>query len=447
MKILLIGGGAREHAMLKALARSEGYRKEGTFAVMKNLNPGIAALCGDHKLVPETEVEKVVAYAKDKGVDLAFVGPEAPLQKGITDALEHEGIQVAAPSKAAARIETSKAFMRELMAKHQIKGCATFKTFRSLDGLEDFITELGNDIVVKPIGLTGGKGVKVMGEHMNSAADAVNYVKDILIKGIGGEAGAVVEERLEGEEFTLQAFADGKNLKFMPCVQDHKRAFEGDEGPNTGGMGSYSQEDGLLPFVTDGDLSDAKDIMNNILKAMAEEGKPYKGPIYGQFMLTARGPMIIEINARFGDPEAMNVLPLLEGDMMRIGEAMARGELSGVKVDFEAKATVCKYVVPKGYGIESLANRPIDVDEGCIDGMGAELFYASVNAREGKVYTTTSRSLGIVGFGPSIEAAEKVAEHALDHVKGEDIFIRHDIGKREAIERKIEHMKRIRAQD
>lgn len=444
MNILLIGGGAREHAMLKALARSEGYEREKTFAVMKNLNPGIAALCGDHKLVPETEVQKVVAYAKEKGVDLAFVGPEAPLQKGMTDALERGGINAAAPSKAAARIETSKAFMRELMAKHDIKGCAKFKTFRSLDGLEDFITELGNDIVVKPIGLTGGKGVKVMGEHLKSAADAVNYVKDILINGIGGEAGAVIEERLEGEEFTLQAFADGKDLIFMPCVQDHKRAFEGDQGPNTGGMGSYSQEDGLLPFVTPNDLEEAKAIMNSVLKAMAEEGSPYKGPIYGQFMLTAKGPMIIEINARFGDPEAMNVLPLLEGDMMRIGEAMVNGKLSEVKVDFKPKATVCKYVVPKGYGIESMADRPIEVDEGSINNMGAELFYASVNAKEGKVYTTTSRSLGIVGFGPSIEAAEKVAEHALDHVKGEDIFIRRDIGKREAIQRKIEHMNRIR---
>jgi phosphoribosylamine--glycine ligase len=231
----------------------------------------------------------------------------------------------------------------------------------------------------------------------------------------------------------------------MPAVQDHKRAYEGDIGPNTGGMGSYSQEDGLLPFLTREDYDGCVAIMQKILDAMAKEGTPYKGILYGQFILTKTGPKVLECNARFGDPEAMNVLPLLTSDFTDICQGIIDGNLSTKKASFENKATVCKYVVPMGYGVQSQVGEKVHVEEEQITKSGAELFYASVNEKDGQIYTTTSRSLAVVGINENIFAAEKIAEQALSHIKG-NVFMRHDIGKKELIDKRIEHMKTLKGE-
>jgi len=439
MKVLTVGGGGREHAAVEAFYRSGAE----IYAVMKNANPGIIKRSKGYKLIDEKNVAAVCEYAKGCGIELAFVGPEAPLEVGIVDALEKMGIKCASPTKAAARIETSKTFMRELLEKHKIKGNLGFASFGNAKDTEAYIKTLKYDIVVKPVGLTGGKGVKVQGEHLHSLKEIMQYVNEIFDNNIGG-AGVIIEEKAVGEEFTQMVFCDGSNIKPMPLVQDHKRAYEGDVGPNTGGMGSYTDSDHLLPFVTASERKEALDIVQQIVNALKKEGCTYRGPMYGQFMLTVNGPKLIEINARFGDPEAMNVLPILRTSFTDVCMAMATGTLKN-DVEFERKATVCKYVVPEGYGVKSKAGLPISVDEDGVKKSGAVAYYANVDIADGKLVTGTSRSVGVVGIDGSIEKAEANCEKALNFVKGDAIFVRHDIGKRELVQRRVDHMKEIRS--
>lgn len=439
MKVLSVGGGAREHAIAKALVKGD----VELYSVMQNRNPGIARLSKDTFYIKETEVDKVAEYAKSKAVDFAVIGPEAPLGAGIVDVLEKEGIPSVGPSQKASQIEISKEYMRNLMAKHNLPGRVDHRVFENVEEAKSFIKDYGKDLVVKPIGLTGGKGVKVMGEHLLSIEDVIDYCKEINEKRIGGAPKFVLEEKIVGEELTLQTFSDGKHIIPMPPVQDHKRAYEGDIGPNTGGMGSYSQENHLLPFLTREEYEECVDMIQCIINAMNAEGTPYKGILYGQFILSAEGPKVLECNARFGDPEAMNVLPLLTSDFTEMCIGIIDGNLSSKKASFKNKATVCKYVVPMGYGVKSLVGERVEINEEKIEDLGAELFYASVNEKEGQIYTTTSRSLAVVGIDDSIFEAEKIAEKALSHVKGK-VFMRHDIGKKNLIEKRIRHMEELK---
>lgn len=436
-KVLVVGGGGREHAIVEALSRDGAL----VYSAMKNMNPGIARTAKGYALMHETDVAKVAEFAVSNGVELAVIGPEAPLEAGLADELVRQGIGCVGPTKAAARLETSKRFTRRLLKKHAVPGNVAFGTFQDLDSARTFVDEFPGELVVKPEGLTGGKGVKVEGEHLSGKGEVMEYVKEILDKRIGG-AGVVLEERLIGEEFTLQAFCDGRDIRGMPLVQDHKRAYDGDVGPNTGGMGSYTDADHLLPFVTEAERQEAEGIMRRTIEAMRAEGWPYRGVLYGQFMLTKEGPKVIEFNARFGDPEAMNVLTLLENGFLDVCQGVADGKL-GNAVPFLPKATVCKYVVPAGYGTESRSGRPVKVDEKAITAAGARLYYAAVDQKEGTVYTTSSRSLGVVGMADSIEEAEAVCEEGLKHVQGE-VFVRHDIGKRELVRKRVEHMRQVR---
>jgi len=438
VKALIIGGGGREHSIAAALKRGG----VTLYACMKNKNPGIARLSEEFALVKETEIDSIVKYAISKKVDLAVIGPEAPLEAGLADALRNSGIAVVGPSKEAAKIETSKQFMRELMKKHSLPGQIQFLASDSLDEITNWLDSNGLNVVVKPTGLTGGKGAKVFGEHLQSMEDVKRYCREILEKQIGGSGVVILEERMEGEEFTLQAFCDGNTIIPCPAVQDHKRAFEGDSGPNTGGMGSYSDCDHLLPFLPKEDCEQAIEIMKKVNEAMRYEGLDYRGILYGQFMLTKTGPKIVEFNARFGDPEAMNVLPIMTDSFVDIAEEIAAGSLSG-NCGFAPQATVCKYVVPEGYGTKSLVGQRIEVNEERIRQGGAILYYAAVNETEEGIFTTNSRSIGIVGTGSSIEEAERSCEDALAHVSGR-VFVRHDIGKWELIRKRIEHMKTLR---
>ena len=428
MKILVVGGGGREHAIANALARNS---ETEIFSVMGNRNPGISCLARDVKLCRETDISRIVSYARQSGVGYAFIGPEAPLEAGIVDQLESAGINCVGPTRAAARIETDKAFCRDMMELHRIDGCPKYRVFKNPAEAVSFINDHDEDLAIKPIGLTGGKGVRIMGEQVDRAG-AITYVKSL-------SSGVVLEERLIGEEFTLQAFVDGSHLIPMPLVQDHKRAFEGDLGPNTGGMGSYSMPDHKLPFVSETDYTKALAIMQSTVAVMERTGNPYKGILYGQFMNTARGPKVIEFNARFGDPEAMNVLSLLCSDLSGIVDKITTGSLSAADASFEKAATVCKYIVPSGYPDSPAKGDPVTIGTHA----GALLYYANVEERGGILSTLSSRTLAFVGVGPTLEEAEQRAEQSASAVKGR-VRYRRDIGTRALLDRRISHMKELR---
>ena len=332
MKILVVGGGGREHAIASALHRTG---ESEIFSVMSKKNPGIARLAKEMCLVPETDLTRIEAFAAKTGVTHAIIGPEAPLEAGVVDRLSASGIECVGPTKNAARIETDKAFCRNLMTHYNIGGNPDYRVYHDTSEAIAFVKDHDGDLAVKPIGLTGGKGVRIMGEQVDRAG-AIAYIREV-------NGGVVLEERLKGEEFTLQAFVDGFHIVPMPLVQDHKRAGEGDTGPNTGGMGSYSMPDHMLPFVSRKDHTTALSIMASVVAALKKEGHPFKGILYGQFMNTAEGPKVIEFNARFGDPEAMNVLTLLCSDFGKVVTGITEGTLTATDVVFEKAATVCKY--------------------------------------------------------------------------------------------------------
>ena len=438
---MVVGGGAREHAMCDAVCRSNDAE---LYSVMSNLNPGIQLLAKDFLKEKETNVEKVVEFAQEKEIDLVIVGPEAPLEAGIVNELNKAGIKACSPTKEAARIETDKEWMRNLLKKYKIPGQLKCETFTDVEKARRFIENLNGEVAIKPIGLTGGKGVRVSGDHFNGMDEALVYVKEVIDKQIGGKAKVLIEEKAIGEEFTLQAFSDGETILPLPAVQDHKRLLPGDKGVNTGGMGSYSCENGLLPFLTRSDYEEGAAILQKIVEVLNKEGCKYIGPIYGQFMLTVDGPKIIEINARFGDPEAMNVLPLLETDFIDICKGMLNGNLNSKKMQMKKKSTVCKYVVPEGYGDKSMVGEKVLIDENSIKNTGSQLFYASVNKANDYVLTTTSRSLAVIGISDTLSSAENICEQALNHVEGDHIFIRHDIGTSELVEKRVKHMNELR---
>lgn len=435
MKILVVGTGAREHAICNAIKG-----KAKLYSIMGNKNPGIARI-SKYQISDENDIEAVKKFATDNNINIAVIGPEAPLEKGIVDALEEVGIGCVGPTREAAKIETDKVFMRNLFENYKIDGSLVYKVFDNYNDISDFIDDFRKDVVIKPVGLTGGKGVKIMGEQLKDAEEAKNYSKEVIDTKMGGYAKVVIEERAIGEEFTVQAFVDGKNIAPMPAVQDHPYAFEGDEGPITGGMGSYSDKGGLLPFLDQSSYDKSVKIMGDTVKAINKEVGPYRGFLYGQFMLCRDGPKLIEYNARFGDPEAMNVLELLETNFVDICQEIVDGNLKGAK--FENKATVCKYIVPNGYPGKAIPNQVINVDEKKINEAGAQVYYAAVNEKDGIVYSSSSRALGVVSVGETIEEAEKICENATKYVNG-DIYHRKDVGTYDLIQKRINHMEELK---
>ncbi len=434
-KVLLIGNGAREHAIAEALMRSS--HEVELYVIGSALNPGIKSLAKEYAIGSATDLDFVREFAVRVHPAFAILGPEAPIAAGVADMLLENEIPSCSPMKTVARLESSKSFTRDLLSKYQIPGNPKFKVFFDEKGLAGFFDELGEDFVVKADGLKGGKGVKVSGDHLKGRKEALAYARECLAEG----GRVVVEEKLIGQEFSLMSFCDGVNTSEMPPVQDHKRAYEGDKGPNTGGMGSYSCADHLLPFLRQIDITEARDITRAVARALREEtGAKFVGIMYGGFIVTSNGVRLIEYNARFGDPEAMNVLPLLKTDFVDICESMINGTLDQIQVEFEKKATVCKYVVPEGYPDNPCKGQKIEVS-GVPDGV--RVYYASVDQKEDGLYLSGSRAIAFVGIADTLEEAEKMAESAVSSVKG-PVFYRKDIGTKELIQKRVEHVKSLR---
>ena len=435
-KILLVGNGAREHVIAETLKRSS--QEVSIIAYGKAKNPGIAALASRYEIGPMDTFEQLKELAAEEKPDFAIIGPDDPIADGAVDALLELDIHSMAPLQTVARLESSKSFTRDLLEKYAVPGNPKFKVFLEEEGIEDFIkNELGENFVVKADGLMGGKGVKVSGEHLHSIEDGVAFAKQCLDK----FGRVVIEEKLVGEEFSLMCFCDGTHIIPMPAIQDHKRAYNGDIGPNTGGMGTYSDADHKLPFITDQDIAEAIKITEKTAQALFEEtGALFKGIIYGGFIATKNGTKLIEYNARFGDPEAMNALPILETDFVEICERLIDGTLNELDVKFAKKATVCKYIVPKGYPENPVKGEKIEIGE---IPEGVKMYYASVDQKEDGIYMSSSRALAFVGIADTISEAEKIAASALSSVSGK-VFFRDDIGTSALIQKRIDHMKEIR---
>ena len=437
--ILLVGNGAREHALAEAISRSE--QKPRLFSFMKTNNPGIASLSEKIKLGSYADLEAITGFATENKIEFAVIGPEDPLNNGVVDALEKIGIPSVGPTKSLARLETSKSFTRNLVSKYNIPGNPQFKVFKTIDGVEAFLNEL-DGIVIKPDGLTGGKGVLVQGDHFATKEEALQLCLLILKE----SASLIIEEKFDGEEFSLQCLCDGKTVVATPLVQDHKRRFEDDKGPNTGGMGSYSLPDHSMPFLKPQDLQDGLEITRQVAAALLKEtGSPYKGIMYGGFIATKTGVKLLEYNARFGDPEAMNILPLLKTDFVEICRHIIAGTLDKIKIEFEHKATVCKYIVPKGYGLPAdhpdAASSKAKIEIGDVG--KARLYYSSVDKKEDGLYLSSSRAIGIVGIADNLTDARKIAEEGVKAIKG-PVAYRTDIGTDALIQKRIDHMKKIR---
>ena len=401
------------------------------------MNPGIAELCDEIIIDDINNPQNAGRYAKEINATLAIIGPENPLANGVSDMLWDLGIPTIGPKKNLAQIEVSKSFTRNLQKTYQIPGAPIYKYFKSMEGVSEFLKKLGENYVVKYDGLAGGKGVKVSGDHLKNHHDAIEYCDNLIQKG----STFLIEEKFIGEEFSLMSFCDGTNIKHMPAVQDHKRAYDGDLGPNTGGMGSYSDQNHSLPFLKDSDIKEAQSINRETLKALKEHFKEdYKGILYGGFMATANGIKLIEYNARFGDPEAMNVLSILKTDLVEICEHIINGSLDKIDIQFENKATVCKYAVPEGYPDNPIKNESINVSKVKNSDL---LYYASVDIKDGVLVESGSRTIATVGISNSIFSAEKIAEESISCVEG-PLFHRTDIGTPLLIEKRKNNMDSLR---
>ncbi len=432
--VLLVGSGAREVAIARKIKQSN--RPVSLFCLGSFINPHISVLCEKYFEVPLSENQTIVTTAKELNISFAIIGPENPLENGLVDELEKEGIPCVAPKKNVAKIETSKSFARNILDSCSPEKNPKRREFLSVEKVEDFLQELGGNYVIKYDGLMGGKGVKISGEHLLSSAEALGYCKKII--DMGGTF--LVEEKLVGEEFSLMSFCDGEHCVHMPVVQDHKRAFEGDVGPNTGGMGTYSFANHSLPFLSDRDLGDAQKTNEKVAKELySVTGTRFKGFLYGGFMVTKNGVKVIEYNARLGDPEAMNVLSLLKTDFFDICNHIVKGSLKSINIEFEPSATVCKYAVPRGY--------PDNPEKGFVvsgNNIGSNnFFFAAVKEDGNKLVATGSRTVACIGIDKEVSGAEQKAEKRISRVVG-NVFHRKDIGTAALIQKRIENMKKVR---
>ena len=410
MKVLVVGSGGREHAIVDALFRSPSVDK----IYCAPGNAGIAAQA-ECVAIKDTDVEGLKTFAKENAIDLTVVGPEAALAVGIADEFRKEGLPIFGHTKAAARIESSKEFAKELMAKYDIP-TAGYKAFDNYDEAVAYVEARPLPAVLKYDGLAAGKGV-VIAETMDEAREAL---RDMLLDDRFGKGRVVVEDYLEGPEFSLMCFVEGENVYPMPVAQDHKRAFDGDKGPNTGGMGAYTS----LPFITDEDLAFAMEkVMRPTAKAMVAEGCPLTGVLYGGLMKTAQGVKVIEFNARFGDPETEVVLPLIDSDIANVFYAVAKGE-KPAEIVWSKDVTLGIVLASKGY--------PGDYEKGFVirgtENVDGVVFHMGTAVKDGELVTAGGRVLFVVAKGATLADAHKKANEEVAKIECENLFYRTDIG-------------------
>lgn len=435
MRIGLIGSGGREHALAKKLMAN---RERDSLVVFGNsANPGIQRLASHAVSGSLSDNRAIAEVLTTEGVELAVVGPETPLMAGVVDELRERGIPTVGPTRSQARLESDKSFMRELLKRRVGWGSPKWRLAHSRAEARDFIRQVG-EVAVKPLGLTGGKGVKVMGTQLADEVEAEDYAAEWISR----DGVVLLEERLVGEEFSRMVFASDEGFVPMPVAQDFKYAFDGDRGSMTGGMGAYTMADGSLPFLSDDNLKQADQLISATLRAISEEtGTPYRGIIYGQFMVTAKGVRLIEFNARFGDPEGINMMALLQSDVPQLFFEIATGHLNKAMVNFAQKASVVRYLVPQVYPDSLTEPLFFDFDERATEAAGFEVFFASVaQADDGRFQALGSRTLALVGLDSRPEqVAERMDAFLAEHTPL-GLRYRRDVGAAEVIRQKIERM-------
>jgi len=419
VRVLLVGGGGREHALAWKLAQSPRLGR----LVAAPGNPGVArhAEC---VAVRDDEIDDLVALATRESADLVVVGPELPLSLGLADRLRAAGLAVFGPSQAAARLESSKAFSKDLMARYGIP-TARFKIFQDAAAARRFCREWGAPLVVKADGLAAGKGAIVC----LTLDDADRAIRLCLEEGAFGSAGrtVVVEEFMEGEEASFFVVTDGTSALPFQAAQDHKTIFDGDRGPNTGGMGAYSPAP-VMDATTDRRVMD--EIVTPTIAAMAKEGAPYAGVLYVGLMITKDGPRVVEFNCRFGDPECQAILPRLDEDILPVFDAVARGRGLPASLRWRPESSVCVVLASRGYPAAPKVGDPISGldDAGALPGVN--VFHAGTARRDGGLVTAGGRVLGVQALGPDIRSAVARAYEAVDRIRFDGMQWRSDIGQR-----------------
>ncbi|HIT12859.1 MAG TPA: phosphoribosylamine--glycine ligase [Candidatus Scatomonas merdigallinarum] len=419
MKILIVGSGGREHAIAWKVSQSP--LAEKIYCAPGNAGIAEVAECVD---IGAMEFDKLASFAKEKAIDLTIIGMDDPLVGGIVDVFEAQGLRVFGPRKNAAILEGSKAFSKDLMKKYHIP-TAAYETFDDPRKAEEYLKTAKFPIVLKADGLALGKGVLIC----NTLEEALEGVKTIMLDKKFGSAGnhMVIEEFMTGREVSVLSFVDGKTIKTMASAQDHKRAKDGDQGLNTGGMGNFSP----TPFYTK-EVDDfcRKYIFQPTVDAMAAEGREFKGVIFFGLMLTPEGPKVLEYNARFGDPEAQVVLPRMENDMVEVVEACIDGRLDQIDLKFKEDAAVCVVLASDGYPVSYEKGLPIRGLENFKGKDGYYVFHAGTKfGPEGQVLTNGGRVLGVTALGKDLKEARKNAYEAVDWVDFDNKYYRHDIGK------------------
>ena len=419
MKVLIVGSGGREHAIAWSVSRSS--KAEKIYCAPGNAGIAEYAECAD---IGAREFEKLAAFDKEKEIDLTIVVMDDPLVGGIVDVFEAEGLRVFGPRKNAAILEGSKAFSKDLMKKYDIP-TAAYENFDDPEkALEYLRTEAKFPIVLKADGLALGKGVLIC----QDLAEAEAGVKETMEDKKFGNAGntMVIEEFMTGREVSVLSFVDGKTIRTMTSAQDHKRAKDGDQGLNTGGMGTFSPSPFYTPEV---DEFCKKYVYQKTVDAMAAEGRPFKGIIFFGLMLTADGPKVLEYNARFGDPEAQVVLPRMENDIIEVMEACVDGKLDQIDLKFEDNAAVCVVLASDGYPVKYEKGIPIHGFENFKDKDGYYCFHAGTKFKDGEIVTNGGRVLGITAKGETLKEARKNAYAATEWISFANKYMRHDIGK------------------
>lgn len=419
MKVLVIGGGGREHALVWKIAQSPLVDK----IYCAPGNPGIAEQAECVALAVD-DLDGLLAFALDKAIDLTVVGPELPLTLGLVDLFQAQGLTVFGPNAKAAQLEGSKVFCKDVMAKYGIPSAA-YGTFSEREAAVAFVRQHGAPIVVKADGLAAGKGVVVA----QSEDEAIAAIDASLVDGLFGEAGStvVIEEFLAGEEASFIAFTDGETILPLASSQDHKPVFDGDKGPNTGGMGAYSP----APVVTDAiyDMVVEK-VLKPLVKGMEAEGCPYNGVLYAGLMIDGDEVKVLEFNARLGDPEAQPLLSRLKSDLVPVLHACAKGELAGVELEWHDKAAVCVVLASGGYPKTFVKGHPIKGLDAAAAIDDLTVFHAGTATQDGVVVNNGGRVLGVTGLGSSVSEAISKAYAGVQVITWQDMHFRTDIGKK-----------------